>query len=156
IVYGSELGNHAFKALVVVHALPAVLAPIASIVALASTKGKKLHIRAGKIFFWSMLTLALTGLVTDGIRLSAFFAENHTKYADAAAPSSIPARLAFLYASLCLPYLLLEGTNKRVFHREPVPGSPLWRVVPIMLALFGAGFAALIVLRFNPFTGALW
>jgi uncharacterized membrane protein len=43
-----------FAVVVILHVLPAVAAPISGIVATATSKGDKLHLRAGRLFVWSM------------------------------------------------------------------------------------------------------
>ncbi len=114
IVYGSTAANLLFFAAVVAHVLPAIVAPVAAIAALASRKGGALHVRAGQLFVWSMAAVAITGIGIDLARLCFHVAENHTKYAGYSMPSSYPARIGFLYAGLCVLYLLREW---------PVPAS---------------------------------
>src|SRR3954454_22719725 len=94
IVYGSTAANVLFFAAVVAHVLPAIVAPIAAIVALASRKGGALHIAAGRLFVWSMAAVAITGIGIDLARLGFHVADNHTKYAGYSMPSSYPARIA--------------------------------------------------------------
>ena len=115
IVYGSTAANLVFFAAVVAHVLPAIVAPVAAIVALASRKGGPLHVRAGQLFVWSMAAVAITGIGIDLARLCFHVAENHTKYAGYSMPSSYPARIGFLYAGLCVLYLLREAAGPRVF-----------------------------------------
>src|SRR6188508_460466 len=154
--YGSPLANALFLALLALHILPATLAPIASIVAFASKKGAARHVKAGKVFLWSMVAAALSGIVLDVIRLSSYVTANHTKYEGAGMPSSYPARLAFLYAGFSVLYIAWEGMPPRVF-RAAAPAGP-WRLfgVPALLVAVGFAVAGIIVLQLNPWTGALW
>src|SRR6185503_1510490 len=125
--YGSPLANALFLALLVLHILPATVAPLASIVAFAAKKGGPLHMKAGQAFLWSMIAAALSGIVLDVIRLSFFVTENHTKYATAAMPSTYPARLAFLYAGFSVLYMAREGMPPYVFRMAPPTGAlRLW------------------------------
>jgi hypothetical protein len=133
--------------------LPAVAAPVSAIVALAARKGKRVHLAAGRVFVWSMLLVALTGIGLDLVRLFIDYGPNHTKYATTSDPSTIPARLAFLYAAMCVCYLLYEVAPPRVWRgrRDDAPRL----LVPFVLAAAAIAFALLIVLRYNPWTGAL-
>src|SRR4051812_49103079 len=106
IVYGSPLWDMAFWLLVVLHVLPATLAPLSAIVSLASKKGGRWHLRAGKLFVRSMVATAITGIALVVIRLSVFYPENHTKYAGLGMPSTIPARLGFLLAGFWVLYMV--------------------------------------------------
>ena len=47
--------------LIIIHVLASLLAIIIGIVAMWARKGGKRHIQTGKIFFWSMVTVCLTG-----------------------------------------------------------------------------------------------
>ncbi len=155
IVYGSPLANGLFLALVIVHIVPAFIAPISAIVALATRKGAAWHLRAGKYFVRSMLALAITGIGLDVVRLSFFYRENHTKYVGESMPSTIPARLSFLYAAFAVIWVLWRVVPPRVFVRKL---SERWRahVVPALLLAFGALLALIIVLRLSPWNGSLW
>ena len=155
IVYGSPLLNWLFVALVVLHILPAVIAPISAIVALATRKGGPLHLRSGKYFVRSMTALALTGIALDVVRLGFHYRENHTKYVGDSMPSTIPARLAFLFAGLVVLWVLWEVTPPRVFRAASLSRFRAV-VLPSLLLLVGAGLALLIVLRLNPWNGSLW
>lgn len=155
IVYGSALANWLFFALIVVHIVPAFIAPVSAIVALATRKGHRLHVRAGKYFVRSMATLAITGIVIDVVRLCFRYAENHTKYLGDSMPSTIPARLSFLFAALVVLWVLWEVSPPRLFRR----GEPtLWqtRIMPLALLGIGALLALVIVMRLNPWNGSLW
>ena len=155
IVYGSSLANALFFALVVVHIVPAFIAPVSAIVALATRKGGVVHLRAGKYFVRSMATLALTGIALDVVRLFFYYQENHTKYVGESMPSTIPARLSFLYAALVVLWVLWQVTPPRVFSRV-LPSGQAVRVMPSLLLAIGFGLALLIVVRFNPWNGSLW
>ena len=156
IVYGSTAANLLFFAAVVAHVFPAIVAPVAAIVALASRKGGPLHVRAGQLFVWSMAAVAITGIGIDLARLCFHVAENHTKYAGYSMPSSYPARIGFLYAGICVLYLLREAAGPRVFHDDHATRATARAWVPASLLAMGLGFAILIATRFNPWTGALW
>jgi hypothetical protein len=58
-----------------------------------------------------MVTVALSGIVLDGVRLWFFVKENHTKYAGYTMPSTYPARLGFLFVGLCIVDLLHESRS---------------------------------------------
>jgi hypothetical protein len=156
IVYGSVTANALFWALVVLHVVPGLIAPISAIVAFATKKGGKLHLASGRWFVRSMAGVALTGIVLDLIRLTAYVDENHTKYTSAAMPSSYPARLGFLYAAMCILYMLREAAPPNVFRWAKA--APDWLAVwaPRVLVATAAAFVALIAVRYNPWTGALW
>jgi hypothetical protein len=155
IVYGSAAFDLVFLALVVLHFVPGVIAPIASIVAFATKKGGATHLRWGRWFVQSMWAVATTGIVIDTIRLFFHVEENHTKYAGYAMPSTYPARLGFLYAGFCVVWLLRESTPPRVFRvRERSAFETRW--VPAALVVLAAALTALVFVRFNPWTGALW
>jgi hypothetical protein len=155
IVYGSPLADGLFLALVVVHIVPAFIAPISAIVALAAKKGADLHLRAGKYFVRSMMTLAVTGIALDVVRLSFFYRENHTKYVGESMPSTIPARLAFLYAAFVVIWVLWRVVPPRVFVRK-LPERWRAHVVPALLLAFGALLASIILTRLSPWNGSLW
>jgi hypothetical protein len=156
IAYGSTAANVLFFAAVVAHVLPAIVAPVAAIVALASRKGGALHVRAGRLFVWSMAAVAITGIGIDLARLGFHVADNHTKYAGYSMPSSYPARIAFLYAGVCVLYLLREAAGPRVFSEAHASRAIARAWVPASLVALGLGFAILIATRYNPWTGALW
>jgi hypothetical protein len=155
IVYGSTLFDSIFVLLMVLHFVPAVIAPVASIVAFASKKGGAVHLKWGRWFVRSMWVVATTGIVIDAIRLSFHVEENHTKYAGYSMPSTYPARLGFLYAGLCVLWLLRETTPPKVFRLRP-RGAFETKWLPAALLLLAAVLTALVVVRFNPWTGALW
>lgn len=156
VIYGSEGADWAFIALAVVHAVFGGGAVVSGVVALAARKGRRVHRRVGRWFVGLMVATALSGIALDVVRLSSFFAENHTKYAGSAMPSSIPARLAFLYGALCILYLARVGAHPRVFSRRPAPLAGWERALPWALGVAGVGVTALVIARFNPWTGALW
>ncbi len=153
IVYGSAIADMVFFAFVVIHVLPSIVAPVAAVVAFAAKKGGRLHIRAGKTFVWSMAAVAVTGIAIVLVRLFVYYDENHTKYAGHSMPSTIPARLGFLFAGLCVLYLLRVATPPRGFSKMPAGGN---LVVPGLLLALGVGLSLLVILRFNPWSGALW
>lgn len=155
IVYGSALADTLFFVLVILHVLPAVVAPLSAIVALATRKGGALHLRAGRWFVRSMVAVAVTGIVIDVARFCFHYRENHTKYAGLSMPSTIPARLAFLFAGLCVLYVLREAAPPRVFARAKAPArrAELW--LPASLLALGLALAAFILLRLNPWNGSL-
>ena len=152
IVYGSSLADALFFALVVLHVLPAIVAPLSAIVALATRKGGALHLGAGRWFVRAMAAVAVTGIVIDVARFCFHYRENHTKYAGLSMPSTIPARLAFLFAGLCVLYVLREAAPPRVFARTK-EGTRLW--LPASLLALGLALAAVILLRLNPWNGSL-
>lgn len=156
IVYGSPLADGLFVALVWLHVIPAMVAPVAAIVALATKKGGPVHLKAGKLFVRAMAMIAVTGILIDGVRLGVRYGDNHTKYAGASMPSTIPARLSFLFAGLCVLWLLRLATPPRVFQAAKAPaGARAW-VGPGVLLAVGFAMAAFIVLRLNPWNGSLW
>ncbi|MCB9596470.1 MAG: hypothetical protein H6719_27350 [Sandaracinaceae bacterium] len=152
VVYGSDGFDYAFIALVTLHALAGGGAVVAGVVALAAKKGRRVHLAWGKAFVRLMVATALSGIVVDVTRLTFFFTENHTQYAGSATPSSIPARIGFLVAAVCILYLARVARDPR--DRRP---RPSWeRALPwavVASALLGAG---VVIARFNPWTGALW
>jgi hypothetical protein len=156
VVYGSELADLAFIALVAAHALLGAAAFVSSIAALVARKGQRAHLRAGAIFVRAMVATALTGIVVDGIRLAAVFDANHTKYAHLGMPSTIPARLGFLFAALGVLYLAHVGGRRDFAQRARRPADLVDRTVPPALVLIGVALVALIVAKLNPWTGALW
>lgn len=155
--YGSEWAKVGFLALTWLHALAGAMATVTGIIAVVSTKGMRRHVRTGKLFVWMMVAAACTGIVLDVVRLSVYVTENHTKYPELAMPSTYPARIAFMYAALCILYMLRQGVHRRVFARKrTTPTSAADRWLPAALLLLGALLSALIYARFNPWTGALW
>ena len=70
------------------------------------------------IVYGSTAAVAITGIGIDLARLCFHVAENHTKYAGYSMPSSYRARIAFLYAGVCVLYLLREAVGPRVFGEE--------------------------------------
>lgn len=154
VIYGSEIVDLLFIALAVAHAIGGALALLGGIGAMLTRKGSPRHLRAGKLFVGAMVGVATSGIVLDVVRLSAHFTENHTKYAGSGMPSSIPARLAFLFASLCILYFAWIGS--RAWSRSAAPGAPWDRAAAALLLLIAVGVSGIIVLQFNPWTGALW
>jgi hypothetical protein len=156
IVYGSPLANALFLALVVAHILPAIVAPISAIVALATRKGGRVHVGAGKAFVWSMAAVAGTGIAMGLLRMTVHMRENHTKYAGFSMPSTIPARLAFLFVGVVVLWLLRTSVPPAVLRPQPAPPGRRALVVPALLLAFGAALALVIVLWLNPWNGSLW
>lgn len=156
IVYGSTVANAIFYALIVLHILPAAVAPVSAIVAFASKKGGRLHLAAGRWFVRAMVMVAVTGIVIDLVRLSVFVDENHTKYASAAMPSTYPARLGFLYVALSILYLVRESAPPSVWRWAKTPVDAFARWAPFVLVATAAVLTSLIAIRYNPWTGALW
>lgn len=152
VSYGSEAADLAFVAVVALHAALAGGAVVAGVVALAAKKGGRLHRRVGAAFLWGMVGAAVSGIGIDVVRLTVRFGDNHTSHAGMGTPSSIPARIAFLYAGLCVLYLARRGW--RALSRPRATAFD--RAAPPLLALLGLACGLLIVLRLNPWTGALW
>jgi Ca2+/Na+ antiporter len=100
----------------------------------------------------SMVAIALTGIVLNVVRLCFFVEENHTKYAGYTMPSTYPARLGFLFVGLCILYILREVTPP--FHRQSRETAVT--MVASLLVATGLILTAIITLRLNPWTGALW
>lgn len=155
IVYGSPLADWLFFALVVLHVIPAILAPISAIVALATKKGGALHLRAGRWFVRAMVAVAVTGIAIDGGRFAFAYRANHTKYAGFSMPSTIPARLAFLFAGIVVLWVLRQAAPPRVWERTAPPQG--WAALWAPAALLGLGFlmSVYILLRLSPWNGAL-
>jgi hypothetical protein len=154
VIYGSSFANYLFLVTLLLHIIAGAIAPISAIVAFMARKGSKSHMRSGRFFAWSMVIVALTGIVLDLVRLCFFVSENHTKYAGYTMPATYPARLAFLFAGLCVLYLLREVTPPQVFRRKSQGISAI--VMPSLLVVTGLAFTLIIILRLNPWTGALW
>ncbi len=154
VSYGSSLANYVFLAMLLLHIIAGAIAPISAIVSLTARKGSKSHARSGRFFAWSMIVVALTGILLDVVRLCFFVKENHTKYAGYTMPSTYPARLGFLFVGLCVLYILREVTPPRVFRRQASNINLL--LVPALLVATGLVLTVIITLRLNPWTGSLW
>lgn len=154
VIYGSALANSLFLIVLLLHIIPAVMAPISAMVAFLARKGSKLHLRSGRFFAWSMATIALTGIALDIVRLGFFVEENHMKYAGYTMPATYPARLGFMFVGVCVLYMLREVTPPRIFGRQSREQAA--SVVPSLLVGTGLSLTAIITLRLNPWTGALW
>lgn len=151
VIYGSFWANSAFLMVLLGHIIAGAIAPIAAIAAFKARKGGRLHLQSGRLFTSSMIGVALSGIVLDIVRLCFFVEENHTKYAGYSMPPTYPARLGFMFVGLCVLYLLREATPSRA------PLSPQNAlVVPSLLVGTGLSLTAIIALRLNPWTGALW
>jgi hypothetical protein len=140
--------------MLLVHIIAGAVAPISAIVAFTARKGSQSHVRSGRFFAWSMVIVALTGIILDVVRLGFFVKENHTKYAGYTMPSTYPARLGFLFVGLCLLYILRDVTPPRVFRRHSRETE--LTVVPSLLVATGLVLTLIITWRLNPWTGALW
>ncbi|MGE0791753.1 MAG: hypothetical protein AB7S26_39120 [Sandaracinaceae bacterium] len=156
VSYGSDLADYAFIAVVAAHAVLGGLGFATSFVALFAKKGRRLHVASGLWFVRAMVGAALSGIVIDVIRLGVRYAPNHTQVDGLAMPSSIPARIAFLYAALAVLYLAAVGGRRATFEKDGAASA--WVRVSMTPALAAAGVAsiALIALRFDPWTGAIW
>ena len=154
VIYGSSFANSLFLTMLLLHIIAGAIAPVTAIVALTARKGGTLHVRFGRYFVWSMLIVALTGIMLDVVRLCSFVKENHTKYAGYTMPSTYPARLGFLFVGLCILYILREVTPPRVFRRQS--GETAVPKAPSLLVAAGLLLTLIIALRLNPWTGALW
>lgn len=154
VSYGSALANNVFLTILLLHIIAGAIAPLTAIVAITARGGSKSHTRFGRRFAWSMVIVALTGIVLDVVRLCWFVTENHTKYAGYTMPSTYPARLGFLFVGLCILYILRETMPPRVFHRSSCGMADT--VMPILLVATGLVLTLIITLRLNPWTGALW
>jgi hypothetical protein len=154
VVYGSPLANRLFLALLGLHILAAGITFVASIAAFAAKKGGKLHLFSGAVFVRAMLGTALTGMVVDIVRLTVHYRDNHTKYVGTTYPSIVSARLGFLYAALCVLYLLRESSPPRAFRRG-VSVASAWTVPGILLGI-GAILTAIIYFRLDFWFGTVW
>lgn len=154
VSYGSSLANYVFLTMLLLHIIAGAIAPISAIVSFTARKGSKSHARSGRFFAWSMVVVALTGILLDVVRLCFFVKENHTKYAGYTMPTTYPARLGFLFVGLCILYILREVTPPRVFRRQS-DGTAV-TVMPALLVATGLVLTVIITLRLNPWTGALW
>lgn len=157
VIYGSALANVFFLGLLLLHIITAAIAPITAIAAFTAKKGSKTHKRAGRFFTGSMLAISFTGIILDIIRLCFFVEENHTKYAGYSMPSTYPARLGFLFVGMCTLYILRETASPHSVsrsHNNTAITTPL--PTPTALVATGLALTAIICLRLNPWTGALW
>lgn len=154
VIYGSAFANSLFLIVLLLHIIPAAVAPITAIMAFLARKGSKVHLRSGRLFAGSMASIALTGIVLDIVRLCFFVEENHTKYSGYSMPATYPARLGFMFVGVCVLYLLREGTPPHVFGRQSRERAG--SVIASLLVGTGLSLTAIITLRLNPWTGALW
>ncbi len=150
VIYGSEIADTSFIVVVIMHVVVCIPTVVAGLVALLLPKRSEAHLVAGKIFIVAIVATAITGVVLDIVRLGFFVSENHAKYPGAAMPSSYPARFAFTYAGLCIVYLVHQATplNSRLTSTFP------WTAVGLVAS--GIAITGLIILRYNPWSGALW
>jgi hypothetical protein len=140
--------------MLLLHIIAGAIAPLSAIAAFTARKGSKLHMRSGQFFTGAMVIVALSGIVLDIVRLCFFVKENHTKYAGYTMPSTYPARLGFLFVGLCILYVVREVTPPRVFRWQFREAAIT--VVPSLIVATGLALTAIIALRLNPWTGALW
>ena len=153
VAYGSDVGDALFLALVAFHAAFGAAALVASIVAMVARKGGRRHLAAGDWFVRAMGAAAVTGAALVLVRLTVAYAANHIQYPGTAMPSTIPARLAFLYASVCVLYMAW-GVRARVVERRAMTAGGM--PVAALLLAAGVGVTAVIAARLDPWTGALW
>jgi hypothetical protein len=156
IDYGSVAADTSFKLAVIAHAATALVAPVAGVVAMCATKGRKLHVRAGIVFVWAMVATAATGVLIDGVRLFVRYQHNHTGVDGMALPSTIPARLAFLFAGFGVVYLALLAGRRAVLHVRTRPAGPATWIVPAAFVAAALALTAYYVARLDPWSGALW
>lgn len=152
VLYGSSAAALAFNALLVLHALLGGVAVGSAIAACATKKGSPRHIFYGSWFVRAMYSVAVTGIVADGIRLSLYVQANHTAYPGLGMPSTYPARFGFLYVSICILYILRWGTDPR--KTEPAPTGD--SILATGLLAIGALISGGVFWQYNPWTGALW
>jgi len=153
VIYGGDLENFLFIALVVTHVLVAIAAVASGLAALATRKGGAAHVRWGQVFLYTLAGTAISGIILDAIRLTFWAAENHASYPGASMPSTYPARFAFGYAGFCILYMLYQATP--LDSRPAVTKSRLlW--MPAAFVVAGIALTVLIYTRFNPWTGGLW
>ncbi len=165
ISYGSQLADGVFLGLIGFHVLFAVMAIVTGVLAVRAKKGSKYHMSVGSKFVTAMIWVAISGIVLDVVRLSVYVDVNHTKYVDYAMPSTYPARFAFLYAAICILYLLkqsgsnisragnLVSTSKQASLSVQTLDA---LIVPWVIGLFGIALTFVIFINYNPWTGALW
>lgn len=157
VFYGSSIFSLAFLSFVWLHIVFAILVPCGIVGAVVMKKGSALHLRFGKIFFFSIVGIVVSGVVIDLVRLLFYVEANHTKYSGFTMPNTYPARFSFLYASFCIVFLLLQVLPhpNRYWKR-----SRAWVVerswVSLVLSAIGLAITALIFVKYNPWTGALW
>ena len=156
VAYGSAFLDSLFVAGISLHAATALVALIFGLFALAVRKGGPYHLRYGRRFVLLLSWTVVTGIVLDIVRLSVCVAANHSKYPDYAMPSSYPARFAFLFAGFCVLHLIHRGGPRVVLARTKPLRAAIDRLTSIALIFAGLALTVLIVLRYNPWTGALW
>lgn len=61
--------THAF---LIIHVIAGFAALVTGFIAIATKKGKGWHVRAGRIYFWSMILIAITALVLSIVRPNLF------------------------------------------------------------------------------------
>jgi len=151
------MANWGFWGLVILHLIPAIVALISGVLALTSPKGREKHIQWGMLFIWAMIATAASGILLDVIRLSFFVEENHQKYTDFGMPSTYPARIAFLYAAVCVIYLAKFASHPLNLSRETRPElQNKQRWLPATFVFIGLALSGLIFQYYNPWTGAQW
>jgi len=156
VSYGGEIANLLFNSVVVLHVVLAVAAVVAGLCALVLRKGGRGHVQSGRVFLYSMAGAVVAGIGLDWVRLTFFVTENHTAYPGAGMPSTYPARLAFIFAGICILYMLYRTTPQTSLRQGQAGARMLVVWIPALLAGAGIGLTAVIVKALNPWTGGLW
>lgn len=85
---------------------------------------------------------------------SFFVEETHQKHTGYTMPGSYPARLSFLYAGLCVIFILREASPPRAFRSTLASGA--CQAVATALLIAGSRIGAFTMMTLNPWTGSLW
>ena len=101
-----------------------IFALVASLLAVLSTKGKKLHIQSGRIYFWAMLGIFVT-----------------------AVPMALISGNQFLFITAVFSFYLAFAGIRFARNRSGIPAMIDWVAVTLML-LSGVGMWLLAVLYF--------
>ena len=100
-----------------------IFALVASLLAVLSTKGKKLHIQSGRIYFWGMLGIFVTAI-----------------------PMALISGNQFLFITAVFSFYLAFAGIRFARNRSGIPATIDWIAVSLML-LSGAGMWLLAVLH---------
>lgn len=100
-----------------------IFALVASLLAVMSTKGKKLHIQSGRIYFWGMLGIFVTAI-----------------------PMALISGNQFLFITAVFSFYLAFAGIRFARNRSGIPATIDWIAVSLML-LSGAGMWLLAVLH---------